>query len=62
MSAQSSSNGIGFPSLLTLLFVALKLTHVVNWSWWWVMSPMLIVFGIVLVCGVVVGVIVGLTR
>jgi hypothetical protein len=61
MSTQSS-NGIGFPSLLTLLFVALKLTHVVNWSWWWVMSPMLIVFGIVLVCGVVVGVIVGLTR
>jgi hypothetical protein len=62
MSTQSSSNGIGFPSLLTLLFVALKLTHVINWSWWWVMCPMLIVFGIVLVCGVVVGVIVGLTR
>lgn len=25
---------------LQLLFIALKLTHVINWSWWWVLSPL----------------------
>lgn len=35
----SASGGIGFFGLLTILFVALKLTHVINWSWWWVLAP-----------------------
>lgn len=41
MSAQSnsSSGGIGFMGVLTILFVALKLTHNIDWSWWWVLSP-----------------------
>lgn len=26
-------------TLLTLLFVALKLTGHIDWSWWWVLSP-----------------------
>ena len=26
-------------SLLTVLFTALKLTHVITWSWWLVLSP-----------------------
>lgn len=25
---------------LQLLFIALKLTHVIDWSWWWVLSPL----------------------
>lgn len=32
---------IGFLGLLTILFVALKLTEVVAWSWWLVLSPMI---------------------
>jgi hypothetical protein len=36
----SSSGGIGFGGLLTILFVALKLTGVIAWSWWWVLSPL----------------------
>jgi len=38
----NSSSGIGFTSLLQLLFIALKLlniTVVATWSWWWVLSP-----------------------
>lgn len=27
---------------LTILFVALKLTHYIDWSWWLVLSPMLV--------------------
>jgi hypothetical protein len=26
--------------LLTILFIALKLTNFIDWSWWWVLSPM----------------------
>ncbi|NDB85311.1 MAG: hypothetical protein EB127_21810 [Alphaproteobacteria bacterium] len=36
----SSSSGIGFPGLLTVLFIGLKLTGHITWSWWWVLSPL----------------------
>ena len=29
-----------FTSLLTVLFIALKLTGYITWSWWWVLSPL----------------------
>ena len=38
----TSNNGIGFFSALTLIFIVLKLTGVIAWSWWWVISPILI--------------------
>jgi len=38
--SSSSSSGIGFTGLLTVAFVVLKLTNVIDWSWWWVLSPM----------------------
>lgn len=31
---------IGLPGLLFLLFVGLKLTGVIAWSWWWVTFPL----------------------
>ena len=43
-SSSSSSGGIGFTGLLTVLFVGLKLTNVITWSWWWVLSPIWISF------------------
>lgn len=42
----NSTSGIGFGGLLTLLFIGLKLGHVITWSWWWVLSPMWISLGI----------------
>jgi hypothetical protein len=30
---------IGFFDLLSLLFIALKLCHVIDWSWVWVLAP-----------------------
>jgi hypothetical protein len=41
-SSSSSSGGIGFVGLLQILFIGLKLTGYINWSWWWVMSPFII--------------------
>ena len=35
----NNKSGIGFSSLLLLLFIGLKLGGVINWSWWWVLSP-----------------------
>lgn len=37
--SNNSSTGIGFFGLLAILFIGLKLTHVINWSWLWVLSP-----------------------
>ena len=38
--SSSSSSGIGFPGLLTVLFVGLKLTGHITWPWVWVLSPL----------------------
>jgi hypothetical protein len=45
--SSSSSGGIGFCGLLTIVFIVLKLTGVIAWSWWWVLSPLWIPLGIV---------------
>ena len=37
-----------FLSLLTILFVGLKLTGYIDWSWWLVVMPTLIHVGIVI--------------
>lgn len=39
--SRSTSGGIGFSSLLTIVFITLKLAGVIDWSWWWVLSPIL---------------------
>jgi transmembrane Fragile-X-F protein len=53
----SSSSGIGFAGMLCILFIGLKLTHVIDWSWWWITSPLwipaLIVVGILAVYRVI---------
>ena len=36
----TSSGGIGFAGLLTILFIGLKLTGVISWSWLWVLAPL----------------------
>ena len=37
--SSSSGSGIGVLGLLGVAFVVLKLTGVINWSWWWVTAP-----------------------
>ena len=36
---KTSTGGIGFCGLLTIAFIVLKLCHVIEWSWWWVLAP-----------------------
>lgn len=40
MSDVRTSGGVGFFGLLAVLFIGLKLTGYVTWSWWWVLSPL----------------------
>jgi hypothetical protein len=55
--SSSSSSGIGFPGLLTVLFIGLKLTGYINWPWVWVLSPIWIsasiVFAIILIIAII---------
>lgn len=60
MAAQSTqaSGGIGLGGLLFVVFLVLKLTGTIDWSWWWVTSPLwipsalaLVLFGFAVVIG-----------
>lgn len=61
MSDNSTSSGIGFGGMLTILFIALKLMGYINWSWIWVLCPMWIPFAIIIALWVI-GIIAGLIN
>ena len=42
------ASGIGFFGLLTIVFITLKLTGYIDWSWIWVLSPLWLPFVVVL--------------
>ena len=42
-------NGIGFFGLLQVVFIALKVTKIINWSWWLVFLPTWIDLGLCLI-------------
>ena len=54
----NSTGGISFAGLLTIVFVALKLTHVIDWSWWWVVSPLLVSIALALVILAITGIVI----
>lgn len=31
---------MSFPGVLFVVFLVLKLTHVIDWSWWWITAPL----------------------
>ena len=41
---KKTSSGIGLPGVLFVVFLVLKLTGNIDWSWWWVTSPIWIPF------------------
>lgn len=58
MSENNSGGGIGVLGLLGIVFVTLKLTGVIHWSWWWVTLPFWggLVFVLAIAALVVIGV------
>lgn len=49
MKEKASSSGIGFCGMLTILFIGLKLTNYIDWSWWWVLAPLWLPIGLVVI-------------
>jgi len=45
----NNSGGISLSGLTFIVFLVLKLTNVIDWSWWWVTSPLWIPLAIVIV-------------
>jgi hypothetical protein len=50
---QNASGGIGIGMVLFLIFMTLKLTGFINWSWWWVALPL---YGPILAAILIMGV------
>lgn len=42
----TTSGGLGLGGVLGVVFIVLKLVGVIDWSWWWVLSPFWISFGL----------------
>ena len=42
----NTNNGIGLSGILFIVFLVLKLTGNIDWSWFWVTSPLWIPIGI----------------
>jgi hypothetical protein len=55
---QSVSVNFPFLGILTLIFITLKLTGHIAWSWWWVLSPLWIPVVIVLLIAIIAGIVI----
>lgn len=55
--SSTASGGVGFAGLLTLVFIVLKLCNVIAWKWVWVLSPLWISFGLVILILVIYGIV-----
>lgn len=53
----SKKSGTGLLEILLIVFVILKLVGTIDWSWWWVLSPLLIPIGLLIVVLIVFGII-----
>ena len=40
MATNNNNNGIGLFGIMFLIFMTLKLTDYIDWSWWWVTAPL----------------------
>lgn len=54
MAKNNSGKGLSLPGVLFIIFLILKLTENIDWSWWWVTSPLWIpvclFLGVFLLC------------
>ena len=57
MNTKTKQGGLGIVSILTIVFIVLKLSGVLNLHWIWVLSPIWIsaVTAVVLFAGILIG-------
>ena len=51
---KTTASVLSLPTLLTVAFVVLKLCKVIDWSWWWVISPTLFSVGVYIILFIVI--------
>lgn len=61
-SGSNSSSGISFCGLLAILFIGLKLTNHIQWSWLWVLSPIWIPIALALTFLSLLGIAIGIIH
>lgn len=58
----TSGGGMSFAGVLQVIFIVLKLCHVIDWSWLWVFAPTWISIGLVLLILLILFIIIMITR
>ncbi len=53
--SNSSNTGIGCLMVIQIIFIILKLVGAIQWSWWWVMSPLILKGTVILFFIIIVG-------
>lgn len=59
---ESKGGGLGLPTILFAVFLILKLTGTIGWSWWAVTAPLWVSIALAIVWGIGVGVVVGVRN
>ena len=57
MASNNTTVKICFLVPLGLIFITLKLCNVIQWSWWWVLSPLWIPFALILIAFIAIGIV-----
>lgn len=60
--SDTRSKGLGFGTVLFLIFMTLKLTEHIDWSWWWVAAPLWLPVVVLLGIGGVAALLAALAR
>lgn len=50
MGKKFNKMGLNFGEVMLVVFIILKLTKVIDWSWWWVVSPLWISYILAFIC------------
>ena len=58
----NSYRGVGFFGLLQIVFIALKVAKVIDWSWWLVFLPIWIELGIIILLIIIYAIIYFIRR
>lgn len=53
--SRNAGGGVGIATVLAIVFIVLKLCNLITWSWVWVLSPLWISFGLILVILLIMG-------
>ena len=48
--------------ILVIIFLVLKLTKVIDWSWWWIFAPMWIPWGLFLIVLIIIAMVAGFKK